>query len=378
MTAKRSKADGNSALRLAVAAMPEACVVVSARGTVLQLNLAAERLLRIAEREAQGKPVDRIILRQHPGDTGGSLAQDILLNQVGPFGTPLNASAKLPDGSLVPLEMVLGQIETADGSAIILSIRDIAERIASQEEAARLQRELTHMTRLSSMGEMAAALAHEINQPLTAIAAHAETARLLLERGSEPKALGAELGQIRDEAVRAGEVIRRIRQLAMRGDGDRNTENLNAVVRDAAALALLGVRNLGIEPEVRLAHEPVPVVCDRIQIQQVVINLVRNAIDALTDMVPADAPVTEPKRVEVNVQKRGDQAFVTVRDSGPGVPEPVRTRLFEAFTTTKHNGMGIGLSISRTIAEAHGGELTLEPATAKGAAFRLRLPLATA
>ncbi len=227
------------------------------------------------------------------------------------------------------------------------------------------------------MGEMAAAVAHEINQPLTAIAAHAETARLLYERdGGKPEALGGVLGRIRDEAVRAGEVIRRIRQLAGRGGGERHSEDLNVVVREAAAPALVGARDLGIEPEVRLAHEPVRVVCDRIQIQQVVINLIRNAIDALTDCAPPEP--LRPKRIEVEVRTRGADAVVIVRDTGPGVPEPVRTRLFEAFTTTKHNGMGIGLSISRTIAEAHGGELTLEPASAEGAAFRLRLPVAAA
>jgi two-component system sensor kinase FixL len=256
-------------------------------------------------------------------------------------------------------------------------LRDISHRRELQAETVTLQRELIHVTRLASMGEMAAALAHELNQPLTAIAAFAEAARLQLQaRGEDiPLAARENLAKVAAQAVRAGEVIRRMRQLAIGGAGQRDPEDLNAIVREAMALATIGAKALGIETSLVEARDVPSVVCDRIQVQQVIINLVRNAIDAFDEAPMAHGAAPGARRITIVTEVDRRQTTVSVRDTGPGVPDDIREHLFDSFLTTKALGVGLGLPVSRMIIESHGGKLWFEPQAGGGAIFRFTLPL---
>jgi two-component system sensor kinase FixL len=284
--------------------------------------------------------------------------------------------ARRKNGETFPVELYIDEVRCGDRRIYVGFLRDISHRTRLQSETVNLQRELIHVTRLASMGEMAAALAHELNQPLTAIAAFAETARMQLQTLGEdvPAPARENLAKVAAQAVRAGEVIRRMRQLAIGGAGQRDPEDLNAIVREAMALATIGAKALGVETRFMEGKHIPPVVCDRIQLQQVIINLVRNAIDAFDD-APALPGAPNQRRIIIETEADRSRAMVSVCDTGPGVPEDVVEHLFDSFLTTKELGVGLGLPVSRMIVESHGGKLWFEPHAGGGAVFRLTLPL---
>jgi two-component system sensor kinase FixL len=218
---------------------------------------------------------------------------------------------------------------------------------------------------------MASALAHELNQPLAAISNYMKGSRRLLVDSADPNAdkIGTALDRAAEQAIRAGQIIRRLRDFVLRGESERRVESVGKLVEEAAALGLVGSREQGLQ--LRLALDPTcdRVVADRVQIQQVLVNLMRNAMEAM-----AESPRRE---LVVSSGPAGDGLVeIVVADTGQGLPEAVRANLFQPFFTTKEAGMGVGLSISRTIIEAHGGKLTAEANPAGGATFRLTLPAA--
>ncbi len=224
------------------------------------------------------------------------------------------------------------------------------------------------MSRFSAMGEMASTLAHELNQPLTAIVSYLNGCRRLLERGAgaNPEMLQDGLERAAEQALRAGQIIRRLREFVARGETERRTENLPKLVEEASALALVGAGEYDVR--VHLSFDPGAgfVFADKIQIQQVLLNLIRNAMEAMQD---------RPRReLTISTLAAGD-AMVEIRvaDTGPGIADQITAQLFQPFVTTKAKGMGIGLSISRTIIEAHGGKLWAEPNPGGGTLFHLTL-----
>jgi two-component system sensor kinase FixL len=221
------------------------------------------------------------------------------------------------------------------------------------------------------MGEMASALAHELNQPLSAIANYLSGARRLLEQAerADRRPIDA-IAKAGEQALRAGDIIRRLRDFLARGEGERTMEPLNKVVQEACALALLGARDDDIRVHYRLAGQPLTVIVDKVQVQQVVLNLVRNALDAMTEHGGR-------RELTISTEAQGDgMALITVMDTGPGIDPGAAARLFQPFVTTKPQGMGVGLSISRTIVEAHGGRIWTEPNPQGGQIFRFTVRLA--
>ena len=252
----------------------------------------------------------------------------------------------------------------ADGSIIRWygTLENINNREVAANKLRQVQAELIHVSRLSAMGTMASTLAHELNQPLAAIANYVRGCKRLLADEPVLALVKQALDGADQNAVRAGSIVRRVRDLVTKGHVQRKPEVLSALISEACELAIVDARSSGIKLSLKLPLMPIIVLVDRIQIQQVLINLLRNAVEAISDLPKRQIIVTAALKSE-NVCE------VTVRDTGPGVAEASIERLFEPFNTTKADGMGIGLSISRTIIEAHGGTIWSRPAREGGAVF---------
>jgi C4-dicarboxylate-specific signal transduction histidine kinase len=281
------------------------------------------------------------------------------------------------DGTCFPVEYISTPI-IEDGRILgaVVSFRDISRRRAaeaaleqSRERTRRLQADLHHVSRLSAMGEMASGLAHELNQPLTAVATYVQAAKRFLEGGApDAEARSVEyMEKAADQALRAGEIIRRLRQFVLKGDGVQTFEDVGAIVSEAVNLAASATRAADIEVTIYAEPGLKPVLLDKIRIQQVVVNLVRNALEAFGESAGG--------RIDVAIgPDESGGGEVIVRDNGPGLTEEVKGQLFQSFVTSKASGMGVGLSICRSIVEDHGGRLTAEENETGGMTFRFTLP----
>jgi two-component system sensor kinase FixL len=271
------------------------------------------------------------------------------------------------DGSDFPMELAVGEMRSSDRRYFTGFIRDLTERQKTEGRLQDLQAELVHIGRLSALGEMSSALAHELNQPLSAVGNYINGARRLLDSGADPAAIKDALERASAQTLRAGEIIRRLRDFVQKGETDRRIENLSKLVEEASALALLGAKDSNIRVAIRLDPSVDQILADRVQIQQVLLNLIRNSVDAMLD-----SPV---RRLTISSQAaEGDMVEISVADTGGGMAPEVLEKLFQPFVTTKSQGMGVGLSICRTIIEAHGGRIWTEPNTPSGTIFRFSLP----
>jgi two-component system sensor kinase FixL len=250
-------------------------------------------------------------------------------------------------------------------------VRDLAEQLATEARISDLSNEMAHVSRQSAMSELAADLAHELNQPLSATSNFLAAAKMLLERGESAERIAELLKMGSEQTQRAGDIIRRMRAFMARGEVEMRAESIERTVRDAADLLLVGPNRLRLRLSYDLASDVRLMLADRVQVQQVLVNLVRNATEAMKDCDESARQVT------ISSRKIEDQMVeIAVADNGPGIPAHVLENLFTRFTTTKSSGggMGIGLSISKRIIEAHGGTLSAENLPEGGACFRFTLP----
>lgn len=293
-----------------------------------------------------------------------------------------SARIRRTDGEVRHLHGVIRYEYDADGALVRLVgiIRDVTEKVLFQENLAardarllELQSELSHVSRLSAMGEMAAALAHELNQPLTAVGNFMGVIEMSLGDGGkppEPRALESARKAVKfasAQALRAGEIVRRLREFIARGEADTRVEDLESLIEDALTLVAPSVQAAGVELRREFTPSGAHVLADRVQVQQVLVNLVRNAVEAMRS-------VQGQRVLTVRTTVSRSMAEVSVSDTGPGIAPEIGERLFTPFLSTKTSGMGVGLSICRRIIEAHGGRLWLEP-EARGADFRFTLPV---
>jgi two-component system sensor kinase FixL len=357
-------------LRSVLETVPDAIVVIDEAGQIRDFSPAAERMFGWPAGEAVGRNVRMLMPEPYRSAHDGYLERYYRTGEKRIIGKGRVVVGQRRDGATFPIELSVGEIRAGGERHFTGFIRDLTERQKAEARLQELQGELVHVSRLTSLGEMASAIAHEINQPLSAIANYLKGSRMLLGREEVPRERVAEaVERAATEALRAGDIIRRLREFVARGETERTVESLPKLVEEASALALVGAREHDIrvrfvfDPEVEL------VLADKVQIQQVVLNLVRNAVDALAESGHA------PRELEVRIDREGDMARVGVTDNGPGIAPDIAARLFQPFITSKRTGMGVGLSISRTIVEAHGGKIWAEEASGGGARFSFTLQM---
>ncbi|MFB3149897.1 MAG: PAS-domain containing protein, partial [Alphaproteobacteria bacterium] len=264
------------------------------------------------------------------------------------------------------------------GGGVINTFTDITERKraeaalrAREARLSELQTELLNVSRQSAMGELSSALAHELNQPLAAIMNYVQASRRMIKKtgGVVSEKAYEMMDKALDQADRAGAIVRGLREIVEKGEAARAASDINKVVEEASALGLIGAARAGIRLDLELGNELPPVNINEIQIQQVVMNLVRNGVEAMAESEKRDLTIKTALDHE-------DAVEIAIGDTGPGLAEEVEERLFQPFVTTKAGGMGIGLSISHSIVEAHGGRLWATPAPDGGTVFHFTLPLA--
>ncbi|MCW5717627.1 MAG: PAS domain S-box protein [Bauldia sp.] len=352
--------------------VPDAIMVIDDHGILRSFSPAAERLFGYAEREVTGQNVSILMPSPHRQNHDGYLAKYRATGERHIIGIGRVVAGKRRDGTTFPLELSVGEINGPGGRFFTGFIRDLTERQAAEARLQELQSELTHISRLSAMGEMASTLAHELNQPLSALANYLRGARRLLDRPLDDLSMvtGA-LDKAAEQALRAGDIIRRLRDFVARGEEQRAIEPVTKLVEEASALALVGAKEQGIRVSFRLDPRAPSALVDRVQIQQVLVNLIRNAIDAMAQS-PTRELVVATRLVE------GDMVEISVSDTGPGLEPAIAANLFQPFQTTKAQGMGLGLSICRTIIEAHGGRIGVDPPAGGGATFRFTVPSSVA
>ncbi len=357
-------------LRSILATVPEAMVVIDPKGVIQSFSAAAERLFGYTASEVWGRNVSLLMPSPYREQHDGYLERYLQTGERRIIGIGRVVVGQRKDGTTFPMELAVGEVHQADRRLFTGFIRDLTERQQTERRMHELQEGLLHVSRLRSMGQMAAALAHELNQPLTATANYLRAASRLLA-GQRPDL--AKVRQAMDLAVeqtlRSGEIIRRLRTFVARGEVARAPENMAKLIEEASALALVGAKQHGIKVLIGIDPGLPPVVVDRVQIQQVLLNLIRNAVEAREGQ-----PVRE---LSVRTHHAGGSVIVTVADTGAGVPAQIEAKLFQPFVTTKRDGMGIGLSVCRTIIEAHGGRLSMERVATGGTVFRFSVPAGT-
>ncbi|MGC8533964.1 MAG: sensor histidine kinase [Rhizomicrobium sp.] len=365
-----SRADHEVLFHTVINTAVDGIIVIDEAGAMLLFNRAAEILFGYKPEEVLGRNISMLMPEPYRSHHDGYMQRYMATGEKRIIGIGREVAAQRKDGSTFPMYLSVGE-DRIGGVRVFLGIlHDLTDRTSRERDFQELQNELLHALRLTAMGQLTSALAHELNQPLAAVMNYLNAARRTLDAGGE-QAIGR-VREFMDKAVsqtqRAGQIIRRLRNFIEKRDSDRLPEDLNSCVEEAIALGLVGATDRDIKITTELADDLPPVVIDRIQLQQVMINLMRNAFEALEN--------ADVRQIVIRTQRPApDFVQVSVADSGPGIPPEIMPNLFIPFSTTKSKGLGMGLTICKAIVEAHNGRIWVTARKEGGAEFAFRLPV---
>ncbi|MCB1475443.1 MAG: PAS domain S-box protein [Rhodobiaceae bacterium] len=348
-------------------------IVIDQRGKILVYNKACEAMFGYTAEDALGQNV-RMIMTAADREAHDTYISDYLdTGERKIIGIGRAVEGRHKDGTEFPLELSVGEAGTPDGRQFIGILRDLREQRASETRIKELQDQLIHIARVNALDEMGAALAHELNQPLTALTLYLQAGLRALDRSSSEASAQAVLREICDKALResgrAGDIIQRIRRFVEKRETEKRPVSLATTAREATEFANIGKLSQKVEWHGEVEPDLPDVLVDPVQIQQIIVNLVRNALEAVAGK--------QRRIIRTRIFRSGDRVVYSICDNGPGIAPEIIPDLFHAFATSKSNGMGLGLAISRSIAQNHGGELEVEPGgNGRGATFSLYLPAA--
>jgi len=359
----------------------DAIIIIDTGGRIQRFNRAAEALFGYRENEVRGKNVSLLMPEPHRSRHDGYLERYLATGQAAIIGKGRQETGVRRNGDTFPMLLSVGEVKQAGLNGFVGIIRDLTEVRQAQEQVRRLEEQLLHADRLVILGELTAGIAHEINQPLTAIAAYADAGRKIIDRLDD---VGGQAGdaappgtddmrsiceRIGGQARRAGEVVQRLRGLVRGGRASKARHDVNDIIKNILLLFEFEIKRSAAELIFVPLDPPETLYVDEIQVQQILVNLVKNSLDAIAESDRSGG------RVEIAVVRAGQEVRISVTDNGRGVPEAYRSRLFDSFFTTKPKGVGLGLSICKSIAAAHGGTLRYETPEEGGSRFSLTLPL---
>jgi two-component system sensor kinase FixL len=349
----------------------DAIIIIDSEGKILRFNRAAQELFIYTAEEVCGRNVSMLMSDNHSTRHDEYLKRYLDTGDARVIGLVLEETGVKSDGSTFPLKLSVGEVKGDGGSQFISIIHDLSEKRAGEDKVRQLEEQLLHADRLVILGELTAGIAHEINQPLTAIAAYADAGRHLVQRssGGSPENINVICEKIAEQSRRAAEVVQRLRKLVQTGSVSKARHDINKIINNTILLFDYEIKKRLLKLEFFPAKGIDILYVDDIQIQQILINLVKNGLDAIRSSGQTEGWIT------IHVKKIGKVVSIEVQDNGSGVSQADRRHLFESFFTTKPKGVGLGLSICKNIAAAHGGNLRYERPVEGGSRFTLTLPL---
>lgn len=346
-------------------------VVIDEQGTILSFNAAAEKLFGYSAEQVVGGPVQRLMPEPYRSEHPSYMRHYLETGEKKVIGIGREIEAQHSDGGVFPIWLSIGEAGTGAQRHFVGFIRDLSEQRAAEQERHVLESRIAQMGRFSLMGEMAAGIAHEINQPLSAIVTYSQAAKRLLDLPDlEKDAIEKACRGISDQVHRASKVIENLRGFIRKQEIQKEPLELNAVIRDAMTLVLADANAGGVRVVRDLAEGLPRIEGNAVQLQQVLLNLTRNAVDAI-EKLPRKA---KEIRIRTMSPNKNEVQF-EVRDHGPGVSPRLGDGIFHPFVSTKAEGLGVGLAISKTIIEGHGGRLSYANSPEGGAVFTVSLPV---
>ncbi|GAB2679234.1 PAS domain-containing sensor histidine kinase [Aliiglaciecola aliphaticivorans] len=348
----------------------EAVITIDQVGKIKSFNNAALKMFGYSLQEVLDKNVKILMPPKQSEQHDQYLAKYMETNETHIIGTGRVLTAKRKDGSMFPIHLSVSEIVNPEGRVFVGLIRDITQQLASEDKTRRLTEQLAHFDRLNALGEMAVAVAHEINQPLTAIALFSATAKNMCEK-RHYDGLPELLDKLTQQSLRAGSVLERVQRMTKKGDSQKEAVASNILIEEVIKLIEPVSRLHEITIQVDTIGENVEVFVDRVQIQQVILNLLRNAMESMQAIEFKNGNILAIKTTQVSQST----LQVSIEDTGCGLSQALKDELYTPFSTTKKNGMGIGLSISKSIIEEHGGQLNFKDNERYGTIFYFTLPI---